>query len=151
MFLTGIKIKSMGFQLTALMATTLFASISFYITFVEHPARMANDTSTALKQWRPSLIRAAGVQFAIIGIALLASIIAFSLGQPALVLFGGLTLSLVAPYTLIVIMPVNRILLNTNTHPATPGTRGLLERWGQLHLLRTIISSLSLAIQLFSL
>ena len=140
----------MTFQLISLLATTLFASASFYVSFVEHPARMMRDPTTALTQWRPSFKRAAAMQIILTLITLITSIIAFTLNQSFFVLLGGIVLSLVVPYTLIVIMPV-RILLNEKTLLQTPSTRALLEKWGRLHNLRTIISSLSLAIQFFNL
>jgi hypothetical protein len=141
----------MTFQLISLLATTLFASASFYVSFVEHPARMMSDTTTALTQWRPSFKRAAAMQIILTLITCITSMIAFTINQSFSVLLGGIVLSLVVPYTLIVIMPINRILLSEKTLPQTPSTRALLEKWGKLHNLRTIISSLSLAIQFFNL
>lgn len=49
-------------ELSALLFTTAFATIAAYIAVVEHPARLAGDTSAALAQRRPSYRRGAVIQ-----------------------------------------------------------------------------------------
>jgi hypothetical protein len=43
------------------------------------------------------------------------------------------------PYTIFVIMPTNRRLMDTPPKAATAGTRRMLERWGALHAGRSAL------------
>ena len=136
----------MEFELVALLSTAFFTSAAFYVSFVEHPARLASGTVAALNQWRPSYKRAAAMQIILSLIALLSSILAFVMTQELIVLIAGLLLATVAPWTLIVIMPINRQLLDPSCSPDSPETQKLLLRWGQLHAVRTGISFLALSL-----
>ena len=75
------------------------------------------------------------------------AVIAYFLHYNLIVLIGGLILASVAPYNLIIIMPVNRLLLNPNRTAETPDTPFLIERWGRLHFVRTVVSFISLIVQ----
>jgi hypothetical protein len=44
-------------QALAILATALFTGAAVYVTFVEHPARLACPTEVALAQWRRSYPR----------------------------------------------------------------------------------------------
>jgi Domain of unknown function (DUF1772) len=136
----------MGLELVALLFTTAFASICVYVAIVEHPARLATDTAAALAQWRPSYRRAAALQIVLAIGGVLSAIGAFVAGQGYPVLIAGLVLALVTPFTLIVIMPTNKQLLDPRRHGSTPGTQALLKTWGSLHLVRTAIGLVALAI-----
>jgi Domain of unknown function (DUF1772) len=136
----------MAFELVALLFTTMFAGICVYVAVVEHPARLATDTATALAQWRPSYRRAAALQIVLATGGVLSAIGAFAAGQGYPVLIAGLVLLLVTPFTLIVIMPTNKQLLDPRRQGSTPGTQGLLDTWGSLHLVRTGIGLIALAI-----
>ena len=43
------------------------------------------------------------------------------------------------PWTLLVIMPTNRALLALKPSEAGPQSRALLEKWGRLHAMRTLL------------
>ena len=66
-------------------------------------------------------------------------------------LAGGLVLLANWPYTLLVILPVNRVLEATATAEAGPSTRALIERWGRLHAGRTAMGLLSTLLLLWAL
>ena len=38
----------------AFLIAALFAGAAIYVSFVEHPARLALDDAAALAQWKPS-------------------------------------------------------------------------------------------------
>jgi uncharacterized membrane protein len=138
----------MLFESTALSCAALFAGAAAYITFVEHPARLACGTAVALAQWRPSYLRATVMQAPLAVVGLLAAVMAYAAGRGLPVLAGGLVLGSVVPFTLIVILPTNRRLLEPGRGPDSPETAELLRRWGRLHAVRTLAGLVAFAILL---
>jgi uncharacterized membrane protein len=65
---------------------------------------------------------------------------AWSAGAGTGWLGAGLLLGAVVPFTLIVIMPVNRRLLDPARDSASAETRQLLGTWVRLHAVRTVLS-----------
>lgn len=133
-------------EIVSFIFTGLFAGAALYVSLVEHPARMANTLEVALAEFRPSYERAAGMQviLAVVGVA--GAIGAYFLGRGISTLVAGIVLATVVPFTLIVIMPINRQLLDETRTARTDDTEVLLEKWGKLHNVRTIASLLALAI-----
>lgn len=133
-------------EIVSFIFTGLFAGAALYVSLVEHPARMANTLEVALAEFRPSYKRAAGMQviLAVVGVA--GAIGAYFLGRGISTLVAGIVLATVVPFTLIVIMPINRQLLDETRTARTDDTEVLLEKWGKLHNVRTIASLLALAI-----
>lgn len=132
--------------LLALVAAALFAGAALYVTIAEHPARMGLADSAVLAQWQPSYARAAPMQA---GLALLSFLLGawtwWNLGDPWL-LAGALAIGANIPLTLLVIMPANRRLKATAIETAGPETRALLDRWGRLHGLRTLLGLAAVAL-----
>jgi hypothetical protein len=54
-------------------------------------------------------------------------------------LLGAVVLAANWPYTLFVIMPTNRQILSTSSASAGLTSRALIERWGRLHAVRTLL------------
>jgi hypothetical protein len=128
----------MAFEILALVCAAFFAGASTYISFVEHPARLACDPAVALAQWRPSYRRATLMQAPLALVGLVATIAAYWQGRGAVVLVGGFLLGAVVPFTLIVIRPTNNRLLEASLEATSPQTVELLRRWGRLHAVRTM-------------
>src|SRR5689334_12967349 len=103
-----LKPTNMIFDILTLLFTTLFFGASLYVSVVEQPARLACETNAALAQWRPSFKRAAAMQILFTIAGVICAVIAYFLHGNLVVLLGGLILATVTPYTLIIIMPVNR-------------------------------------------
>jgi anthrone oxygenase-like protein len=133
-------------EIVALICTGLFAGAAVYVSVVEHPARLACSTDVALAEWRPSYKRAAVMQFilAIFGVG--SAIGAYMYGRGTSVLVAAIVLATVVPWSLIIIMPTNRQLLDPSRVSSTPDTDLLLKKWGRLHTIRTVASLLALAI-----
>jgi uncharacterized membrane protein len=133
--------------LTALVCAALFAGAAFYVSFVEHPARMRLDDRAALTQWQPSYARATIMQASL---ALIGSFLAIAAWyrwhSNWFWLAGGLALLANLPFTLLVIMGINGKL--KAMAPGEPGadTRELLERWGRLHHIRTLLGVIATAL-----
>ncbi|HEY7601325.1 MAG TPA: DUF1772 domain-containing protein [Methylomirabilota bacterium] len=120
-------------------AATLFAGGALYVSLVEHPARLATGPPMAVAQFRTSYPLAARLQAGLATAGTLAAIGAW-LGTARIAwLVAGIILGLVVPYTLVVILPTNKRLLDRALAPDAPETRHLLRRWGALHAVRTLL------------
>src|SRR5919197_198602 len=125
------------------MSAGLFAGAAIYITLVEHPARIACGTATALAQFRPSYRRAAVMQALLAAIGCLAAVGAWIRGGGAVVLIAGVALGAVIPFTLVVIFPTNQRLLDPALDRNSPEATALLARWGTLHAIRSAAGAAS--------
>jgi uncharacterized membrane protein len=124
----------------ALWATGLFAGAALYVTLVEHPARMQCGTELAVTEFGPSYKRAATLQSLLAVAGTLAGVVAGLSSRSTAWLTGSLLLFLSVPFTLIVIFPTNRRLLDPALDKSSPEARQLLVRWGRLHEVRTVLS-----------
>ncbi len=134
----------------AILASGLFAGASLYISFVEHPARMLCGTTLALTQFAPSYQRAMVMQASLAVVGTLAAIAAWLMGAPAPWLAGGLLLGAVIPFTLIVILPTNKRLLNPSLDKDSKLADQLLQRWATLHAVRSALSLAAFLVFLFA-
>jgi len=135
----------MFFEIVSFIFTGLFAGVALYISIVEQPARLASAPEVALAEWRFSFKRAGILQIVLVSVGVLSAIAAYSVGRGVSVLVAGILLAIVMVWTLVVVMPVNRQLLDPARTSSTPDTDVLLKKWGRLHLIRTIAALLSLA------
>ena len=126
-------------MLVATVAAGLFAGAAVYVTVVEHPARLECGQVFAVKEFGPSYRRAAVMQGALAVVGLLAGVVAWYQGSGVGWLVGGLLLGALVPFTLIVIMPTNRRLLDPGLDSGSSEARELLSRWGRLHAVRTVV------------
>lgn len=141
----------MLFELIATLCAGLFAGAAIYITLVEHPARLECGTELAVTEFGPSYRRAAVMQASLAGLGLAAAIVAWMQGRGLLVLLGGLVLGAVIPFTLLVILPTNERLLNRELDRRSAEAAALLDRWGQLHAVRSGLSGLAFGLLIWQL
>jgi len=127
-------------ELIAVIACTVFAGAALYITAVEHPARLSCGTEIAFAQWAPSYRRATVMQVPLAAIAVVSGAIRGLMGGGPLWISAAAIILAVIPFTLIVILPTNHRLLDPRRDPRSGETRQLLERWGRLHSVRTVLS-----------
>jgi hypothetical protein len=130
----------------ALVATALFAGAAVYISLVEHPARESCGSAIAVAEFGPSYRRAAIMQG---GLALVgggAGIVRWATLGGTGWLAGGLLLGALIPYTLIVIMPTNKRLLDPTLDARSAEASALLCRWGRLHSVRTLVGCIALGV-----
>ena len=120
----------------ALVLAALFAGAALYINVAEHPARMKLDAVHAAAQWSPSYDRGYTMQATLAVLAALAGLAAWVELGGALWLAGALLMLANWPWTLFVIMPVNKQLKAGGGDQ----TVALLNRWARLHAVRTIMS-----------
>jgi uncharacterized membrane protein len=123
------------------LSSTLFAGAAIYINVAEHPARMECGTELAATVFGPSYKRAAAMQ---VSLALVATgtglLLSWLMDDRVMWLVGAMVMFAVIPFTLIAIMPTNRQLLDPELDRSSEATRRLLQKWGTLHAVRSILS-----------
>jgi hypothetical protein len=133
------------FQLSiaALVFATLFAGAALYISLVEHPARLGLADGPLLAQWQPSYKRALPIQsgLAIAGGA--AGLIVGYLSADWRWFAGSILLLANWPFTLFVIMPVNKRLMAMLVSEAGAESRAMLTQWGKLHNVRSALGAVT--------
>lgn len=135
----------------AVFCTATFAGAALYITLVEHPTRMQLETRHAALQWAPSYKRATLMQAPLALVGCLAGLGVALFGGGAIWIIAALVIGSVVPLTLIGIAPTNRRLLATGRDLGSDETRALLERWGKLHAIRTLLSLIAVVIMIWQL
>jgi hypothetical protein len=93
----------------------------------------------AATEFPPSYRRASVMQATLAAEGLLSSIAAWFAGASFLWVVGGLLLGAVIPFTLIVILPTNKQLLNPALDKHSGQTGQLLARWGRLHAVALLL------------
>lgn len=129
----------------ALISAALFTGAAFYVSVGEQPARLTLDDRAVLLQWQPAYRRGYAMQGPLAGIA-------FALGAVAWWdvggwqwLAGALTMLANWPYTLLVMMPLNKRLMAMSEADAGPATTKMIRRWGALHATRTVLGAIGTA------
>ena len=128
-------------SITALICATLFAGAALYISLVKHPARLVLSNAPLLMQWQPSYKRALPIQS---GLAVAGGVAGLVVGYFVADWhwFAGSILLLANwPFTLLVIMPVNKRLMAMQEHEAGAGGRAMLVQWGKLHNVRSALGA----------
>ena len=83
-------------------------------------------------------------------LSFLAGVGAWLFGGGLLWLIGAVLIGLVVPFTFIVVMPTNNQLLAPGRDLSSVETRSLLEKWGRLHAVRSVLSFLASIVYLVS-
>ena len=117
----------------ALIAAAAFAGAAIYVNVAEQPARLVLDDRAMLAQWKPSYDSASVMQAGLALVACALGVIAFFLSHDWRWLLGALLILAPWPWTIFVIMPVNRRLKATAPDAVQSDTRASVEHWGRLH------------------
>jgi hypothetical protein len=121
----------------ALTAAALFTGAAVYVSVAEQPARLGLDDRALLAEWKPAYARGTAMQapLAIVGFVL--GVIAASAAMDWRWLAGAFVLLANWPFTLIIILPTNKRLLEIKPQDAGPESREFIEKWGRLHAVRS--------------
>jgi hypothetical protein len=132
--------------IVATLATGLFAGAAVYITLVEHPARVSCGTEVAIQEFVPSYRRASVMQASLAIVGAACGIITGLQQRDSTVIVAALLIAAVVPFTLVVIAPTNRQLLDPSLDRRGPAAAALLQRWGALHGVRSVLSGMAFAL-----
>ncbi len=136
-------------EFVAVLSCSLFTGASVYINLVEHPARMECGVEIAATEFAPSYRRAAVLQATSAAVGLISSIAVWLAGARFWWLVAGALLGSVIPFTLLVILPTNKLLLSPTLDKRSVDAERLLARWGALHAVRSVLSGLALLLFLY--
>ena len=131
-------------------ATALFAGAALYINVAEQPARLGLDNKSLLAQWKPSYAGGFAVQASLALASALFGLLAFWLTRDWRWLAGATLIFANWPYTLVVILPLNKRIETTPPDRANAETRSLIERWGRLHAGRSTLGAAATLVYLWA-
>ena len=136
-------------EFIAVLGCSLFTGGAVYLSLVEHQARMECAVELAAAEFAPSYRRASILQATLAALGLVSSIAAWLSGASPLWVVAGALLGSVIPFTLIVILPTNKQLLDPTLDRRSALAVQLLARWGMLHAVRSVLSALALLLILY--
>jgi anthrone oxygenase-like protein len=135
----------------ALVAAAVFTGAAIYVNAAEQPARLELDDGSLLREWKPSYTRGFAMQASLALASALFGLVALWLTRDWRWLLGAALIFANWPYTLLVILPVNKRLEATPSESATAETRALIMRWGELHAGRSALGAAATLVFLWAL
>jgi hypothetical protein len=139
----------LGGQL-ALIAAALFTGAAVYVNVAEQPARLALDDRASLAEWKAAYHRGFAMQgpLALIGFSL--GLIAARAEMDWRWVVGAFMLLSNWPFTLIAILPTNKLLMEIPPQNAGPKSRELIKKWGGLHAVRSGLGAIATVLFLWA-
>jgi hypothetical protein len=121
------------------MIAAVFPGGAIYINLAEQPARLQLDDRSLLLEWQPAYKRGYVMQASLAVLGGFFGLVAYLSTFDWRWLLGAVVLLANWPYTIFVIMPTNKRLMDTPPEATTAETRRLLEGWGSLHAGRSVL------------
>jgi hypothetical protein len=135
----------------ALVFAAAFAGAAFYINYAEHPARLRLDDKSLLKQWKPSYDAGYTMQASLAVVSGAIGLLTAGMTQDWRWIAGAILVLANWPYTMLGIMPTNHKLKAIADNDAGPASRAMLETWGRLHSVRTMLGTAATAAYIWAL
>jgi Domain of unknown function (DUF1772) len=137
-------------ELLALVTAAAFTGAAIYVSVAEQPARLVLDDRALLAQWKPSYAHGALMQASLALVSTVFGLLAFWMTRDWRWLVGALLILANWPYTLVVILPVNKRLNATPLEAASAQTRDMIKTWGSLHAGRSALGLAATAVYLWA-
>jgi len=134
----------------ALTIAALFTGAAIYINIAEQPARLQRDDSSLLVEWKLAYRRGYMMQASLAIVGGFFGVVAFFSTFEWRWLLGAGVLLVNWPYTMVVMMPTNRRLMNTPAEAATAETRRMIRWWGVLHAGRSALGLIATLVFLWA-
>jgi Anthrone oxygenase len=129
----------------ALVAASVFTGAAFYINYAEQPARLGLDDRSLLAEWKLAYQRGYVMRASLAIVGFLLGLLAWWMTGTAAFLVGALLMVANWPWTLLGILPTNKVLMATDLANAGVDARALLSKWNRLHAVRTALGGLAVA------
>jgi hypothetical protein len=123
----------------ALIVAALFSGAALYVSLVHQNSRMVLGDEALLTEWKPAYARGFAMQAPLAMVGFLLGLFAGWQTEDWWFFAGALLLVANWPYTLVVINPTNSSLKQTPPQEAGAETRALIEKWGRMHDVRTLL------------
>lgn len=135
----------------ALTTAAIFTGAAFYINFAEQPARLSLDDRSLLAEWKPAYKRGYSMQATLAILGFLLGVLSWWLTGKLAFAAGAVLMLANWPWTILGIMPTNKVLMATELADAGAHTRTLLVKWNKLHAVRTGLAGLAVVAFLLAL
>ena len=123
----------------ALIAAALFAGAAIYVNVAEQPSRLKLGDGGLLAEWKSAYKRGFAMQAPLALVGSVLGLLAWWQTKDWRWLVGAMVLVANWPYTLLVIMPTNNKIKTINSASAGSESRMLIEQWGRLHAVRSVL------------
>jgi hypothetical protein len=123
----------------ALTSAALFTGAAIYISVAEQPARLRLPAKEMLEQWKPSYARGFAMQASLALASGLFGLLAVWFSHDWRWFVGAALIIANWPYTLLIILPINKRLDATDPDEANVLTQRLIAQWGRLHAGRSAL------------
>ena len=113
----------------ALLFAAAFTGASFYVNWVEQPARLALDDEALLGEWGPSDSRGVALLAAYALVSAIAGFIAYFESQDVRWAFGALVIIMSWPYAFFLMTPLDNQIRSLRGGEVA-AARALVRQWG---------------------
>jgi Domain of unknown function (DUF1772) len=134
----------------ALATAAAFTGAAIYVNVAEQPARLGVDDKALLAQWKLSYERGFAMQASLALASALFGLLAFWFTHDWRSLVGAGLIFVNWPYTLLVILPINKRIADTPPQAVAVETRALIQTWGSLHAGRSVLGLAATLIYLWA-
>jgi len=116
--------------------------IALTATVIVHPILVIAKKATAIEVFKPFFDKT-HIWVLVLSIIVTLLALAYSIMTGNWWWFGiSMIMHLNGPYTIFFMMPLNRRLMDENVDPLSKQTASDIQKWGGLHLVRTILNGL---------
>ncbi len=133
----------------ALAFAAAFTGASFYVNWVEQPARLKLDDAALLSEWGPSDSRGVSLLIALALVATIAGFIAYFGSEDVRWAFGAVIIILSWPYAFFFMSPLDNQIRSLRGGDVA-AARALVRQWGIVELGMTAIGAAAVLIFLWA-